>query len=125
MAGGRSKNVQRLRHLSSERIAPEEVFKTLSDFQFDDEYKGLADQAIVLISVALLEQMLERAIAVHFIELNDVQRQKIFDGDYEHEGILGDIYSRTLIAHALGVVSQNIVLDLNSIRYIRNVFAHS
>jgi hypothetical protein len=119
----RSKLTQKLRELTREPLRYQDVFATIGRFRTEDS-SVLSDQAAVLIVTAMIEKSLDDAICVHLAVVDEFIKRKVFDGDYEREGILGSNYAKVIMAHALGILPKRVVEDLNSIRIIRNTFAH-
>jgi hypothetical protein len=72
----------------------------------------------------ILDHALKEAISTHFRPLGNAEKAKLFEGEGEHDAILGSYYSRIHIAYALSVVGDDTLQDLNTIRDIRNAFAH-
>lgn len=116
---GKSNPRSALQKLLKARPETSKAFHSLYDRRRYD------DRAAALVASTLLEHALEEAISGHFapIDPNDIRR--LFEGDNEREGTLGSFYAKIWLAYALGVFGKQILDDLNMIRHIRNVFAHS
>lgn len=82
---------------------------------------GLSDRSAALVCVALVERALEKAILTRFIKLSLRARKELFDS----RGPLSSFYSKTRMGLALGLFGTKGVKELDRIREIRNVFAHS
>ncbi len=90
-------------------------------------YKGVdanTTRSTVLVAVGLLEYSLSVAIGSFFID-DKTLRRKLFDGDHERDGIIGQFYTRNIVACALNIYGKNTYEDINSIRAIRNLCAHA
>lgn len=76
-----------------------------------------SDRGAVLISAALLDDLLERSIRSLLID--DSRVDQLFES-----GPLGSLFSRTLTAFVLGILSEQEYQVCERVRKIRNVFAH-
>ena len=74
-----------------------------------------------MIATALLEVSLTKALMTKLADFEGFDKT-IFDGP---GAILGSFYSRIKMARALGVAGPQVELHLDTIRTIRNTFAHS
>jgi hypothetical protein len=113
------------------RVVPDaiEIVSKIHDLEAQT-YTGIdptATRAIILVSAGLLEYSVAVAIKSYFQIPDDDQtlHQKLFDGDREREGIIGNFYARNVIAHALGIYGENTFKDINLVRVIRNACAHA
>jgi len=79
------------------------------------------DRATALVTATRLEHEIERAIQTHFVQLSEDQISALFDGD----GPLSNLAAKVRLAHALGIFGKRTKTDLDIIRNVRNVFAHS
>jgi DNA-binding MltR family transcriptional regulator len=79
------------------------------------------DRTSAMISGALLDMFLERAIKSKFRQLDEEEDSGIF----RNNGPLASMSSRIRLARALGLISNEIREELDNIREIRNAFAHS
>ena len=82
----------------------------------------LADYAVALIGSTLIEGALETAIIARFRPLDQDERRALFS--FEKNGPLADLAARIKIAYALEIFGPETRDDLESIRRIRNEFAH-
>jgi DNA-binding MltR family transcriptional regulator len=92
-----------------------------------DCYRGMdanATRSAVLVSVGFLEHGLAAAIG-SFLTTDERLAQKMFDGDGEREGILGTIYTRNIMAHALNIYGPRTFSDVTAVKNIRNLCAHA
>ena len=93
------------------------------DFEeYWQEIRAGSDRGACLISCAALDHILIRLIRTKLIDLTDPEGDKLF---FERGATLGSLSERTDIAYAIGVINASQQQDLNSIRRIRNGFAHS
>jgi hypothetical protein len=82
-----------------------------------------SDYAVAIIGASLVERALEAAIVARFVPLDKDQRSRLFN--YERRGPLAELGTRNLFGAALGLYGQKTFQDLEKIRHVRNVFAHS
>lgn len=83
------------------------------------------DRSAALVASTLLEHSLEEAISSRLAPMPPEQLEALFQGDQEREGVFQSFYAKIWMAYALGVFGPETLSDLNSIRAIRNLFAHS
>ncbi len=81
------------------------------------------DYAIATIGCELVQKALEVSILSRFGPLEDTERSRIFS--YDNRGPLSDFSARIKIARALRLFGPKTAEDLETIRAIRNAFAHS
>ena len=94
----------------------------LKDFlPFLDSLKKESERGAVLISASYLEEQLKKIIAAFLCEID--ASKKILDGGFYSP--LGTFAARTAAAAALALISENEYRDLETIRNIRNKFAHN
>ena len=120
----RSKLIETLQRLQRRRVDSNSLVESLYTLKVGHK-GGPNDRAAILIATALLEQSLEDAIAHALPQLTSTDRKKLFEGDYEREGIIGSLYSKAFVGYALAIYGTNTLGDISTIRYIRNSFAHS
>jgi hypothetical protein len=82
-----------------------------------------SDYAVAIIGASLIERALEAAILSRFVPLDKDDRSRLFG--YEQKGPLADMAARIRMGAALGLYGAETFRDLEKIRHIRNVFAHS
>lgn len=115
-----------LRHLAREVPGEIDVITTIHKLE-EETAKGACfrnARSIVLVATGLLEYGLEQAIASQMV-LNNSLRKKLFEGDHEIEGVIGNLASRIIIAHALDIYGPLTFADLNTVRLVRNACAHA
>ena len=78
-----------------------------------------SDRGSVLISTAMLDDLLQRTIQSFLIEHSDTV--KLTEG---FNAPLGSISARTIAAYVLGLISASEHAELGVLRKIRNRFAH-
>lgn len=83
------------------------------------------DRTAALIISTNLEHAIEDAIASHFKGDVDALKTRILSGGSNSDGVISGFYAKSWLAHALGVFGQETMKDINTIRIIRNLFAHS
>ncbi len=85
-------------------------------------YFSGSDRATVVMFGSFVEANLERLLtSVMRSDLNSKDRKQLF----EYEGAVGTFSSKIIMAYALGLIGPVTRSDLNSIRFLRNEFAHS
>lgn len=104
-----------LRELSRERATGEELNLLL------EEIPKATDRHAVILLCSLLQSYLCVMIIRH-LKNDDVDTLEEL---YEHGGPLSSFYSQIHLAYALGLFDKKIKRDLNTVRTIRNVFAHA
>ncbi len=108
--------------------------KTLRDISYEwptpqqfaqwvhQEYENVDARSLVLVRVALLDQLLERALDLSFVSIS----RKHFDAIFRSTNApLSPISAKIAVAHALGLFGDEFRTYLDRIRIIRNAFAHS
>jgi hypothetical protein len=83
------------------------------------------DRTAALIVSTNLEHAIEDAVASYFKGDVDALKIRILSGGNNSDGIISSFYAKSWLAHALGVFGQETMKDINVIRTIRNLFAHS
>lgn len=78
------------------------------------------DRVAAIMEATKLESELEDAIKSKMVSLNNTEHGEIFTG----EGALATFGAKIKIAYALGVFGKRTRKDLDTIRAIRNAFAH-
>jgi hypothetical protein len=86
----------------------------------EDKQVG-SDYAVAIISASLVERALETAIVSRFVPLSKEDRDGLFEFGYP----LGDFAARIRFGAALGLYGADTFDDLQTIRGVRNQFAHS
>jgi DNA-binding MltR family transcriptional regulator len=83
-----------------------------------------ADHTAAITSVACLEQAFKTAISRHLRQnISPDDEKRIFE--YSSNGMLATLDSRIKMSYALGIIEADERDDLDTIRNIRNAFAHS
>jgi hypothetical protein len=124
MADGRAKALQALRRLIKSKRVGDDAWNIIDRLRSAENPDSYADRSAALICGVILDQALQEAISTHFVPLGTVEKTKLFDGDHEREAILGSYYSRIYVGYALRIFGARTLQDLNTIRSIRNAFAH-
>jgi hypothetical protein len=83
---------------------------------FSNTMRNESDRACAVLGGSLLDHKLEQACQRRMINNKNL---------FEFNGPLGTFSSRILLAHSLAWIDDDIRNDLNSIRKIRNEFAHN
>jgi hypothetical protein len=107
---------QSLHDLSRRMPSPEE---------FQSFFESIADmdgRAAALILASLADNLLEKCIALQFVQLNP----KAFERMFRNPGApLGNFSSKIAVAYALRIINSETRSQLDRIRTIRNTFAHA
>jgi DNA-binding MltR family transcriptional regulator len=85
-----------------------------------EELKDESDRGVVLVSAAFLDELLEELLRAHFIS-----DSKITDELLSNSGPLGSFSARSKLAYCLDLIHETQFRDLETVRKIRNEFAHS
>jgi hypothetical protein len=110
-----------IRKLAKEIPPPHETQKLLRSI--DSIESPSVDYAVAMIGASLIDKALEVGILSKCRPLNDGERQSIFSAD--NGGPLSDFAARIKMAYALNLFGPHTYEDLQSIRRIRNLFAHN
>jgi hypothetical protein len=126
MSLSRSKINAALRSLLSKRTRSMTALSTIDRFQSGETVEG-DDRGIILVSVALIEQELEELILTGCLkEFSKLpHRNRLFSGDSEVGGAVTTFAAKITLGHALGLYGDKAREDLDRLRRIRNVAAHS
>jgi DNA-binding MltR family transcriptional regulator len=84
-------------------------------------FRKMAGSGIVLSMAAILDNTLERVLRKTLKPLPN----KLYKRLFESFGPLGSFSNKILMARALGIITNEIYQELEKIREIRNIFAHS
>jgi hypothetical protein len=127
MALSRSKAFEELQRQA--KTIPDQMEIISQVHSFEAQIRMGADHvttaSLVLRAAGLLEHALGEAIASRLVIKTKIAKQKIFEGDHEREGIIGTIYTRNVIAHALDIYGDKTFDDVNTVRVVRNLCAHA
>ncbi len=81
------------------------------------------DRAAALSAAAFVDHALQKAITTHLRkDISETELKKLFTASMAP---LGSLYTKTLLAQALGIIHAENAQQLETIRNIRNAFAHS
>jgi DNA-binding MltR family transcriptional regulator len=83
----------------------------------------VSDYPVAIVGSSMIERALRIAILSRFIPLQADEENKLFE--FDQKGPIADLAMRIRIARALGLFGTNTFQDLEKIRHIRNLFAHS
>ena len=84
-----------------------------------DEFDNQSDRGLAVLSVCFLDVMLESILERFFVQ-DETKTKFLFDPEQP----LGTFSAKIKITHALGLISDRESKELNTIRKIRNKFAH-
>ncbi len=82
-----------------------------------------SDRGCVLVGAAMLEQSLE-GLFQHVFKNNEIPK-KVQSSLFDFNGALSNFSSKIKLAYSLGFISKRLYEDLETVRKIRNGFAHS
>jgi hypothetical protein len=108
--------LKRLKELSKKKLTREEI-KAALDAIMDDPN----DRAAILMGAALIENVLRTVIQNRMIELSETEQENLFGRDAPLSSFSGLIR----IGYAFGYFDDVVKRDLDRLREIRNIFAHS
>lgn len=118
----RDASLSQIKSLLKKRTKADGTLIDLWDQTITDlDVANASDRATALVLATRLEHEIERSIETHFVELDDNQRASIFEGD----GPLSTLSAKVRLAYALGIFGARTKHDLDIIRSVRNVFAHT
>src|SRR5262249_6706493 len=104
-----------LKSLIHDSLTPEEVLDALEAMDQD------SDRAVAVVGATFLDEALRRYVCARFVVLSAKESDALFEPDMP----LGSFSAKIKIAHALGLIGTQTRRDLDQIRGVRNVFAHS
>jgi hypothetical protein len=90
--------------------------------KFHQELLSQTDRGAVLIGGSLVDSTLRLALQCKMIEMTSEHAASIFEGP---DAPLGSFAGRIKVARAVGIFGPNLEARLNTIRQIRNQFAHA
>ena len=80
-----------------------------------------SDRGVVVILGSLIEDVLLERLLKSFIPLSAAQTKNLTRGG----GLLSSFEDRITLAHALGIIDDELVEDLHTVKAMRNACAHS
>jgi len=92
--------------------------------EFFHEFAGESDRAAAVLSAAYLDELLKNLIA-NFLVDDKKAVEKLLDSKKAPHAPLSTFSARITAAYCLGLIDEVQYNDLNTIRQIRNHFAHS
>jgi hypothetical protein len=111
----------RLRRYSKQIPSEDAMRRIVQNLEREDT--DYADYAIALICATFVEKALEAAILAHLAPFDEAANKRLFE--YENRGPISDFSAKIKLAYSLGIFGEETKRDLDVIREIRNVFAHS
>lgn len=81
------------------------------------------DYSVALVCASLLDHTLEEVIPRYLVPLTNNEKKGLFDDD--KRGPLSTFSAKIRMGHAVGIYGPKTKADLNTIKTIRNAFAHS
>lgn len=98
------------------------VKPTLADFSATlKEFDDASDRAAAIVGSTLVETYLERAILSRLVKLDEDQEAELLSGDAP----LSSFAARIKLGYSLGLYNDETREDLDTVRDIRNAFAHA
>ncbi len=119
MAKNALEELRLARYEHDDRLAVLESFRASADPTYDN------DRTVAIVSVAHIEHSLQAAIKSHFENIDDNISNILFRGGPERDSVLGGLFALSHLARALNIFGNQTLSDINTIRKIRNTFAHS
>ena len=116
MVGKSKKGSSKLRDLSKEMPNAEELYEIVSSIDATDA------RACALVLAAMVDGLLEKAIRINFVDLDDAKFNGIFR---DVTAPLQSLSAKIILAHALGIIDDQFKSQLDKFRAIRNAFAHA
>lgn len=106
--------------------------KKYARIQFGDEtdiaaslndFAAESDRGAIILAATSIEDALQYSLSARMkaLESDEDARKDVFDGD----GIIATYSSKILLAYALGIIDKRAKKDIDLVREIRNVCAHS
>jgi hypothetical protein len=113
-----------LKHLSGQVPEGDELFRILTSLADPVHKPEALDRSAAITAAAYVEHGLRKAIKCHLQRnIPTAQEKDLFDG--ARGGPLGSFHAKIIMAQALGIIWPSQREDLDTIRAIRNAFAHS
>lgn len=107
---------------SESPYSPQLAWLTLDELaDLLDELENAGPRGAVLLGHSLLENLMKRLLQSKMVELSNSQQERIFGG----MGPLGSMGNRVRIAYAFGIIGEQARIELNHVRELQNVFAHT
>jgi hypothetical protein len=114
---------KKLKDLARKVPEGEELFAILLGLAHDSPPAASADRTATIVATTFLEHALKNALLKHFPnDISESDSKSIFEGDASP---LGTFAARITTAKVLNIITQEQREDLDTIRNIRNAFAHS
>lgn len=112
----RAPPIPSLSDLSRARPTPEEVNV------FDEHLDGQPARVVVISYAALVEAILEDALMVHMVILDTARFKEVFR---DAEAPLSTFSAKITLAHAVGIIGDEMRSQMDQLRRLRNAFAHA
>jgi hypothetical protein len=113
-----------LKALSKRLPASDQFFDAIFSLVHADHNPASLDRTAAIAGTQFVEYALQRAITRHLKDpLPPREEKDLFEGG--GGGPLSAFGAKIILAHALGVIDDEDREDLDTLRYIRNAFAHS
>jgi mannitol operon repressor len=105
----------------SERFRFEGTHPHLKDFtRFLDALNSESDRGAALVSVAMIDDLLEKTIRAFLVDMPE--KDRLLEG---FNAPIGSFSARSLTAYALGLISEREYRECERLRKVRNEFAHN
>ncbi len=105
------------------KVANPQLAKELARIDVEDEINIQSDRGAAIIASSLVEDSLKTYLKSHLLITKNGKGQDT-DSLFHFDGGLGTFGTATCLSYAMRLISEEIFLDLNLIRKIRNEFAH-
>lgn len=99
--------------------APEQVSVLENIIAFRENLSNESDRGLALMAAAYIDDRLAVLLRSYFVDNGKILRRM-----FDFTGPLGNFSARLDMAYSLGLIAKNIYNDCNTIKKIRNDFAH-
>lgn len=114
---------QELKALSRRVPEGEELYEILFGLTAPGERGAAGDRTAAIAASAFVEHGLQQAILTHFrADISNSDKRELFTDPYAP---LSGFSAKIVVARSLGILTKNEKEELDTIRNIRNAFAHS
>jgi DNA-binding MltR family transcriptional regulator len=113
----------RLRGLAKRTPDSEQFFDIIFSLTDADHKPAALDRTAAITAASFVEYALQKAIITHLKkDITESELKQLFDSP---QSPLSSLSSKTIVGQSLGVIQEDERQDLDTIRAIRNAFAHS
>ena len=109
-----------IRTLQNRSYTEEEIYHALNALAAENS--AFADYAIAIIGAAYVERSIELSMKGRFVMLKQEEEKRLFN--YDSDGPLSDLSAKIKVGFAMYLFGRETRDDLETIRRVRNLFAH-